>query len=1140
MTLPHRPPFLRNPFTGWRPVARTALLGIAFSLVSLDAAPVLADRVPRVSADESGRRPPALRERWFLRPSDPGAAEATLFLPTAKVVARLGGSDGRWILEADADSAARVEQRFAPLGELVGDRRGRPALLESTARVGVRDAVWSGLDLRGDPHLTVAILDSGCDTAHDDLGDPDRDNEGAQLPPGDVDDWIDGTAGLPASPEVRVIAWHDVTDDEPLAEGPWDFHLHGTALASAGFGGGRLDPDRRGVAPEAPLAIVKTWNFEGRWEIWASDLLLGLQWVFDNADRYRIGAVLIGATWDAELGMETMITTLLDRGIAVVAPAGNDPSAELGWPARIEGVLAVGACTDDGRLASYSTPGRAGVADSGLDLLAPGGSEIQLDDTIVVADNEPDDTYRGRVGTSLAAAHVAGAVNLVAQALDESGRSWRRERGQVDWLVDLLRITASESEGAEVGAAGLPRDDRVGPDRFEGFGILRVDAAIEAVERVVWPGEALSFDLAGITSGAPVAAARVPRLGTQALRFQLVPPADADFDLFVYLEREDGLQRLGWSSRRGPGLPEIVEAGAGRAGWLICVVKRASGAGTGVLEILEGETGAGAWPVQTDRDLSDSPTALDLDGDGTLELVAVANVLDEQSHRIWAFDAAGQRVAGFPAVVFSSNQRPGELRTPVRLRRTATDRLVATSDFGEVFAVGVDASPGFALQLTPGQSLGGAAVWRPTAVPERAVFGTSRGLAAVDAEGAVVFDLDLGAAVTSAPAVGDLDGDGEEEVVVVDALARMHRLDRQGTEAPGWPVVLASSLGAPLLLGDGSGAGAQRIVVAESSATGPRVRVFGADGTDLSAGGFELFGGQSVLATSPPSASPSGSTTSVEILLAALLAPADGSFRLALARVEPTTGAVRETSLFVTAPAFAAGLLLPNRPWLATPLTLPLRSSPGAEVLVRARVGWIEVGGVARNRYGSMHALLLHGDGLLGVADRPSLDGGHRAVLDARRIEPIAVDLEGDGSVELIVGSGRTLYRLHSPVRGSLDGLWPRPRADEAATACSGCGFEGVVQAPLPPRAQRLRVAPNPFNPRTEAWLDAPVEGGVEWALFDLRGRRLRVWTGPGGPAPRTVVEARDAQGRPLASGSYLLRARFSGGEIATRLTLVR
>jgi hypothetical protein len=88
----------------------------------------------------------------------------------------------------------------------------------------------------------------------------------------------------------------------------------------------------------------------------------------------------------------------------------------------------------------------------------------------------------------------------------------------------------------------------------------------------------------------------------------------------------------------------------------------------------------------------------------------------------------------------------------------------------------------------------------------------------------------------------------------------------------------------------------------------------------------------------------------------------------------------------------------------------------------------------------------------------------------------------------------------------------------------------------------RLRVAPNPFNPRTTFVVDAPGPGRVVVEVFDARGRRVtrRSEALPAGGRVEIPWSARDDQGRALASGVYLVRASHPTGERVRRAVLVR
>jgi hypothetical protein len=88
-----------------------------------------------------------------------------------------------------------------------------------------------------------------------------------------------------------------------------------------------------------------------------------------------------------------------------------------------------------------------------------------------------------------------------------------------------------------------------------------------------------------------------------------------------------------------------------------------------------------------------------------------------------------------------------------------------------------------------------------------------------------------------------------------------------------------------------------------------------------------------------------------------------------------------------------------------------------------------------------------------------------------------------------------------------------------------------------------LAAFPNPFNPRTTiAWRIATA-GELRLAVYDLRGRLVRVlhdgWSAAG--ADQTTWDGRDASGHTVASGVYLVQLRApNGGSASRRVVLAK
>ena len=134
------------------------------------------------------------------------------------------------------------------------------------------------------------------------------------------------------------------------------------------------------------------------------------------------------------------------KGVLIVAAAGNDGGA-VGVPARLAGVLAVGAVDAALVRAPFSAGGRA------LDLVAPGVGILQQ--TLDGAGGYADRSFSG---TSMASPHVAGVAALALAA------------GRATTALGLSRLLTRTARDL-----GPP-----GRDAAYGAGLVRADAALGA------------------------------------------------------------------------------------------------------------------------------------------------------------------------------------------------------------------------------------------------------------------------------------------------------------------------------------------------------------------------------------------------------------------------------------------------------------------------------------------------------------------------------------------------------------------------------------------------------------------------------------------------------------------------------------
>jgi serine protease AprX len=235
----------------------------------------------------------------------------------------------------------------------------------------------------------------------------------------------------------RITSSVDFTSDPPNTT---DQYGHGTHVAGIIGGNGNETNDVRiGVAPGANLISVKVSNGEG--SVNASDLIEGLQWIYNHKDEFNIKVVNISLNSSlAESyqvsALDAMVEMLWFNGIVVVVSAGNNGSSDgpvtLYPPANDPFVITVGAADDlgtanlsDDMLTNFSAYGTTEDGFAKPDLLAPGRNIISLlaSNNCSMYDIHPGNRVEGDLfrmtGTSVAAPMVSGAVALLLQ--DEPG-----------------------------------------------------------------------------------------------------------------------------------------------------------------------------------------------------------------------------------------------------------------------------------------------------------------------------------------------------------------------------------------------------------------------------------------------------------------------------------------------------------------------------------------------------------------------------------------------------------------------------------------------------------------------------------------------------------------------------------------------
>jgi subtilisin family serine protease len=259
--------------------------------------------------------------------------------------------------------AERIPARWLSAAEEADPRHNR--------QWGLRAIRWFDTDPPDAAGVTVAICDTGVDTAHPDLAGvvASYDHEGASATDivghgthvsGIVAARTDDAAGVVGVATSRVAMWK-VFPDEPTAG---NFYVDGSCFLRA------LNAVASSGAKVLNLSLGGTQSSQAE------------QLLFGRLER---------------------------AGVTVVAAMGNehDHGNPVEYPAAYEHVLAVGAVAETNRRSPFSNTG------AHIGLAAPGSNVLSTLPT-EPSSVRPDTRYASWSGTSMATPHVAAAAALVA------------------------------------------------------------------------------------------------------------------------------------------------------------------------------------------------------------------------------------------------------------------------------------------------------------------------------------------------------------------------------------------------------------------------------------------------------------------------------------------------------------------------------------------------------------------------------------------------------------------------------------------------------------------------------------------------------------------------------------------------------
>jgi serine protease len=372
--------------------------------------------------------------------------------------ARRSAFGPRFRVALDADvSVSQAVGRLASLPEVdYAEPNGRVRALQAGSRFVPNDRLF---DLqwhmkminaertwaiqKGDPSVAVAVIDTGI--AYEDFG-PFR-----KAPD------FGGTVFLPG---FNVLTGSSHANDD---------NFHGTHVASTIAEATNNSEGVTGLAFGSALMPVKVLDSEGLGSFF--DVAEGVDFAvnFTQNGNNPVKVINLSLGGDSpSLTLERAIDRAVERGMVVVAAAGNEGSGSISFPATRPNVIGVGGVDASKRRAPYSNFGPE------LDIVAPGGDLDRDDDDdgrpdgVLQQTFDPDTAFfLGRyddfayffvMGTSQATPHVAALAALLIR----------------QGITDPAAVQAAIEQTAE--DLGSP-----GRDNNFGHGLIRPSVALKGI-----------------------------------------------------------------------------------------------------------------------------------------------------------------------------------------------------------------------------------------------------------------------------------------------------------------------------------------------------------------------------------------------------------------------------------------------------------------------------------------------------------------------------------------------------------------------------------------------------------------------------------------------------------------------------------
>ena len=346
--------------------------------------------------------------------------------------------------------------------------------------------VWNNITT-GSSSVVVAVVDTGVDFAHEDLGSHvnladsyNFVNGSPNIEPGDHGTHVGGTISAINNNGIGVSG---------IAGGDYAAGIKGTTLiscqvfAASGKGAGGHEQALVWAADHGAVIANNSWGYkytddEGNYKYEEAKRDFEF-YLMPNEGAYKDEMKDAIDYFNTYAGMDKNGKQVgpMAGGLCLFS-SGND-GTEYGVPACYPGAISVGAIGPNGRITSYSNYGEW------VDIAAPGGNADSFGSKGEVLSTIPNNAYGYMQGTSMACPHVSGVAALVVAAC--GGQGFTRET-LVEKLVNGTSSTVSLS-GQNIGGLvdawnAINYGDMTPPDKVTTFALSAKSNTITASWKV--------------------------------------------------------------------------------------------------------------------------------------------------------------------------------------------------------------------------------------------------------------------------------------------------------------------------------------------------------------------------------------------------------------------------------------------------------------------------------------------------------------------------------------------------------------------------------------------------------------------------------------------------------------------------------